>query len=70
MKRQLWGDAHAKFTTTGQAASATVLGTKWEVTDTCSGTTVHVATGEVRVTNLRTHRAQLLFAPNSYSADA
>jgi hypothetical protein len=70
MKRQLWGDAHAKFTTTGQTAAATVLGTKWEVIDTCSGTTVHVATGEVRVTNLITNQTLLLFAPHSYVAKA
>lgn len=70
MKRVLWGDAHAKFTTTGQVAAATVLGTKWEVSDTCSGTTVHVATGEVRVTNLLTHQTLLLSAPHTYSAKA
>jgi ferric-dicitrate binding protein FerR (iron transport regulator) len=70
MKRHLWGDAHAKFTTTGQAAAATVLGTRWELSDTCRGTTVRVATGEVRVTNLRTHHSQLLFAPHRYFAKA
>jgi len=54
--RSLWGDGHGEFTTVGRFAAATVLGTRWLTTDTCTGTRVHVATGEVRVTDLVSHR--------------
>jgi virginiamycin B lyase len=36
--------------------------------DTCAATTVTVATGEVRVTNLVTHRSLIVRAPHSYVA--
>jgi hypothetical protein len=68
--RSLWGDAHGSFTTDGRFAAATVLGTKWETTDTCSGTRVTVEQGEVRVTDHVRHRTVIVTAPHSYLAGA
>ncbi len=36
--RELWGHAHGKFTTSGRAGAATVLGTIWLTEDRCDGT--------------------------------
>ena len=66
--RSLWGDGHGEFTTVGRFAAATVLGTRWLTTDTCTGTRVHVATGEVRVTDLVSHRTITLTSGASYTA--
>jgi hypothetical protein len=59
-QRKLWGVGHGAFQTVGHFAAATVLGTKWLISDTCAGTQVYVAEGEVRVTNLVTHRTQIV----------
>jgi hypothetical protein len=70
-KQQLWGTGHGgSFETTGRYAAATVLGTRWLTKDTCSGTVVRVVSGEVRVTDLLTHRTLTLHAPHSYLAKA
>jgi len=66
--RSLWGEGHGSFTTRGNFAAASVLGTKWETTDTCTGTRVTVAEGEVRVTDLVRHRTVIVTAPHSYFA--
>jgi hypothetical protein len=53
--RSLWGDGGSgQFTTKGNYAAATVLGTIWLTTDSCTNTVVAVAEGEVSVTNLVT----------------
>jgi hypothetical protein len=67
-KRSLWGDGHGQFTTIGTYASATVLGTRWLTTDTCTSTRVTVATGMVRVADFVHHRSVILRAPQSYLA--
>ena len=68
-KQKLWGTGHGgAFTTTGHYAAATVLGTRWLTEDTCTGTTVRVVEGEVRVTDLVRHRTILLHAPATYTA--
>jgi hypothetical protein len=36
--RSLWGNAHGKYTTSGRAGAATVLGTIWLTEDECDGT--------------------------------
>lgn len=48
-KRELWGHAHGAFTITGNRGAATVHGTKWEVIDTCTTTTVKVFSDVVTV---------------------
>lgn len=54
--RSLWGDGGAgQFTTKGNYAAATVLGTFWLTTDSCTTTVVSVAEGSVSVTNLVTN---------------
>ena len=47
--RHLWGNGRGSFRTRGRYASATVRGTKWLMTDTCSTTTTVVARGTVTV---------------------
>jgi hypothetical protein len=67
-KRSLWGNGHGNFTTVGKYAAASVLGTKWLTTDTCTTTRITVATGMVRVTDFVRHRRVVLRAPHSYLA--
>jgi hypothetical protein len=67
-KQKLWGVAHGSFRTTGHYAAATVLGTQWLTQDTCTGTLIHVRTGEVCVADLVKHRSFVLRAPHSYTA--
>lgn len=67
-KRSLWGNSKGDFRTRGTYASATERGTKWLTEDTCAGTLIHVAQGEVTVDDLPHHRTLLLKAPHSYLA--
>jgi hypothetical protein len=67
-KGKLWGTGHGNFTTVGSDASASVIGTHWLTENTCSGTLIRVAEGEVRVTDLVKHTTFLLTAPHSYFA--
>jgi hypothetical protein len=51
--RKLWGDGGSgQYTTSGKYAAATVLGTIWLTSDSCSATSVAVAEGQVTVENL------------------
>ena len=51
--RSLWGDGGSgSFTTQGHYAAATVIGTVWLTTDSCTATVVSVAVGHVSVKNL------------------
>jgi FG-GAP-like repeat/FG-GAP repeat len=47
--RKLWGDGKGKFRTKGKYSAATIRGTKWLVTDTCTSTTTRVTQGVVTV---------------------
>ena len=47
--RKLWGDGKGKFRTKGQYSAATIRGTKWLVTDTCTTTVTKVSVGAVNV---------------------
>jgi hypothetical protein len=67
-KRSLWGNSKGDFRTKGTYASATERGTKWLTQDTCAGTLIHVAQGEVTVNDVPHHRTFLLKAPHSYLA--
>jgi hypothetical protein len=66
--QSLWGDAHGSFETVTADASAVDLGTRWEMVETCTGTTIHAAEGVVEVTDFARHRTLLLHAPHSYHA--
>ena len=68
--RKLWGDGKGKFRTKGQYSAATVRGTKWLVTDTCTTTVTKVATGVVEVQDLVKKKKLLVRAPKSYTARA
>ena len=63
--RSLWGSGHGQFTTIGTYASATVLGTRWRIVDTCTSTQVTVRSGEVRVANLVSHTSSVLHTAQS-----
>ena len=65
---KLWGTGHGRFTTVGRFAAASVIGTHWLTWNTCAGTEIRVAAGEVRVTDLVRHRTFVLRAPHSYVA--
>jgi hypothetical protein len=47
--RKLWGDGKGKFRTKGAYSAATIRGTKWLTTDTCTTTTTRVTVGAVQV---------------------
>jgi hypothetical protein len=47
--RQLWGNAHGKYTTKGRYGSASVSGTIWLTQDRCDGTFVRVTKDVVTV---------------------
>jgi hypothetical protein len=62
-KRGLWGsDSGGSFRTRGNGSVATVRGTVWHTTDTCSGTTVFVREGAVSVWPRRGGKSVLLRA--------
>lgn len=68
--RHLWGDAHGNFRTRGSYSAATVRGTKWLVSDTCTATRTTVARGVVAVRDFVRHRTVLVRAGHSYLARA
>jgi uncharacterized repeat protein (TIGR01451 family) len=47
--RSLWGNGRGNFETHGRYAAATVRGTHWHTTDTCTTTTIYVRQGVVDV---------------------
>jgi hypothetical protein len=56
-RRSLWArDRGGKFRTRGNNSVATVRGTTWRTTDTCTGTTTSVTAGAVDVRDLRSGR--------------
>jgi hypothetical protein len=68
-KRQLWGrDSGGRFRTHGKNSVATVRGTSWVTTDTCSGTRTTVRSGAVSVRDVHRHRTVLVRAGHSYLA--
>jgi hypothetical protein len=64
--RKLWASGHGSYTTKGGYAAGAVVGTKWLTADRCDGTLIYVATDEVNVTNLVTHRHKLVGTHRSY----
>lgn len=62
-QRSLWGNGGAgHFQTKGNYAAATVLGTVWLTTDSCTATAVGVAEGSVSVTDLVTNSSATVTA--------
>jgi Tol biopolymer transport system component len=68
--RRLRANAKGRFRTTGRNSSATVRGTKWDVTDRCDGTLTKVRRGRVVVRDFRRKRSVTLRAGKSYLAKA
>jgi hypothetical protein len=66
--RKLWGDGKGKFRTRGQYAAATVRGTKWLVTDTCTSTITRVTEGAVTVRDLVKKKNIVVRKGKSYTA--
>jgi hypothetical protein len=66
--RKLWGDGKGKFRTRGQYSAATIRGTKWLVTDTCTTTTTKVTQGTVTVQDLIKNKTLVLRKGKSYTA--
>jgi hypothetical protein len=64
----LRGNAHGKFTTTGQYSAATVRGTVWSVANRCDGTLTQVTRGVVSVRDFLHRRTITLRAGHSYLA--
>jgi hypothetical protein len=69
-RRTLFSSVKGRFRTRGRNSTATVRGTKWSVTDTCSGTTTKVTQGSVLVRDLTLKRNVLVKAGHSYLAHA
>jgi hypothetical protein len=69
-RRTLFSSVKGRFRTRGRNSSATVRGTKWRVTDTCSGTKTTVTQGSVMVRDLTLKRNVLVKAGHSYLARA
>jgi hypothetical protein len=68
--RKLWGDGKGKFRTRGQYSAATIRGTKWLVTDTCTSTITKVTQGSVNVRDAVKRRTVIVRAGKSYTARA
>lgn len=65
----LWArDKHGRYRTHGRDSVATVRGTEWTTTETCSGTVTRVIQGAVAVKNLGTGRTVVVRAGHSYRA--
>jgi hypothetical protein len=67
-KRTLFGDAHGRFSTRGRNSVATVRGTRWTMTDSCSGTLTVVQRGRVVVLDLVKHHTVTLKKGQRYLA--
>jgi hypothetical protein len=68
--RKLWGDGKGKFRTRGQYSAATIRGTKWLVTDTCTSTITRVTQGSVNVRDTVKQRTVIVPAGKRYTARA
>jgi hypothetical protein len=66
--RKLWGEGKGRFRTKGTYSAATVRGTKWLVTDTCTTTTTKVTQGSVTVDDFVTHKKKVVRKGKSHVA--
>ena len=69
-RRSLFSNARGAFRTRGRNATATVRGTRWRMTDSCSGTLTIVRSGSVIVRDLRLRKTRRLRAGQRYFARA
>ena len=67
-QRRLWGNGKGNFRTMGRFAAATVRGTVWLTTDTCTTTTIRVRQGRVAVRDAVRKRTVIVTAGKSYTA--
>jgi sugar lactone lactonase YvrE len=67
-QRHLWGSGKGNFRTTGRFAAASVRGTIWLTTDTCTTTTVRVKQGRVAVRDAVRKRTVFVTAGKTYTA--
>jgi uncharacterized repeat protein (TIGR01451 family) len=66
--RRLWGNGKGNFETRGRYAAATVRGTHWHTTDTCTTTTIYVRHGRVDVYDYLRHRHVFVTTEHKYTA--
>jgi hypothetical protein len=66
--RRLFGSGKGSFRTTGRYSAATIRGTAWSVTDSCSGTRTKVTQGVVSVRDKVKKHTFLVKAGKSYLA--
>jgi hypothetical protein len=66
--RHLWGRGKGRFRTMGRYASASVRGTVWLTSDTCTLTLIRVRSGRVDVFDLVRRRAVTVTVGKSYTA--
>jgi hypothetical protein len=69
-RRTLFSDVKGRFRTRGRNSNATVRGTSWTMTDTCSGTLTRVKTGSVKVRDFTLRKTKVVKAGHSYLARA
>jgi hypothetical protein len=69
-RRTLFSNVKGRFRTRGRNSAASVRGTTWTVTDTCSGTLTRVTTGSVNVRDFRLRKTVVVKAGHSYLAHA
>jgi hypothetical protein len=67
-RRTLFSSVKGHFRTRGRNSIATVRGTSWQMTDTCSGTRTTVRTGTVLVRDYWLRKNRLVRAGHSYFA--
>ena len=66
--RRLWAEGRGRFRTRGSHGTATVRGTGWITTDTCSGTRVTVRHGLIAVRDFRLKKTVMVPGGKSYRA--
>ena len=69
-RRSLFSNVKGRFRTRGRNSTATVRGTVWQMTDTCSGTRTAVTRGSVTVRDFTLRKTKVVKAGHSYFARA
>jgi ferric-dicitrate binding protein FerR (iron transport regulator) len=69
-RRTLFSNVKGRFRTRGRNSTATVRGTQWTMTDTCTGTRTTVKTGSVQVHDFTLRKVRIVRAGHSYLARA
>jgi hypothetical protein len=69
-KRRLFSNVHGRFRSRGRHSSATVRGTQWSMTDTCTGTLTSVKEGRVVVRDFTLRKRKVLRRGQRYLARA